>query len=121
MVLNSYKMPKNTEEEKAIRQKNIQESLKNAALVPLDVANSSFMVFPLLEQVIDKGNSNAVTDGLVAAMMARTSVLAALLNVKINLISIEDSDFVNNIMEKIKELEIKTLEYEKIILDKSPF
>lgn len=120
-VITSYKMPKDTDEEKVIRQKNIQESLKNAALVPLSVAESSYQVLPLVEEVIEKGNSNAVTDGLVACMMARTSVLSALLNVKINLISIDDIDFVNNLREKIKELEIRTMEYEKKILEKSPF
>lgn len=120
-VITSYKMPKDTDEEKVIRQKNIQESLKNAALIPLSVAESSYQVLPLVEEVIEKGNSNAVTDGLVACMMARTSVLSALLNVKINLISIDDIDFVNNLREKIKELEIRTMEYEKKILEKSPF
>lgn len=69
-VMTSYKMPKDTDEEKVIRQKNIQESLKNAALVPLSVAESSYQVLPLVEEVIEKGNSNAVTDGLVACMMA---------------------------------------------------
>ncbi|MDD4780918.1 MAG: cyclodeaminase/cyclohydrolase family protein [Tissierellia bacterium] len=120
-VITSYKMPKDTDEEKVIRQKNIQESLKNAALVPLSVAESSYQVLPLVEEVIEKGNSNAVTDGLVACMMARTSVLSALLNVKINLISINDIDFVNNLNGKVKELEIRTMEYEKKILEKSPF
>ncbi|MDD2496044.1 MAG: cyclodeaminase/cyclohydrolase family protein [Tissierellia bacterium] len=120
-VMTSYKMPKDTDEEKVIRQKNIQESLKNAALVPLSVAESSYQVLPLVEEVIEKGNSNAVTDGLVACMMARTSVLSALLNVKINLISINDIDFVNNLNGKVKELEIRTMEYEKKILEKSPF
>lgn len=119
-VMTSYKMPKDTDEEKVIRQKNIQESLKNAALIPLSVAESSYQVLPLVEEVIEKGNSNAVTDGLVACMMARTSVLSALLNVKINLISIDDIDFVNNLRGKIKELEIRTIEYEKKILEKSP-
>lgn len=120
-VITSYKMPKDTDEEKVIRQKNIQESLKNAALIPLSVAESSYQVLPLVEEVIEKGNSNAVTDGLVACMMARTSVLSALLNVKINLISINDIDFVNNLNGKVKELEIRTMEYEKKILEKSPF
>jgi len=68
-----------------------------------------------------RGNSNAVTDGLVAAMLARTAVLSAILNVRINLDSIEDSDFVYQYVQKSDELEADTLLYEKKILELSPF
>ena len=120
-VIAAYKLPKETEEEVNKRQNEIQESLKIAASVPLDIAQTSFEIMPLAQTVVEKGNSNAVTDGLVAAMMSRTAVLSALLNVKINLSSIKDEDFVLELKEKVTELEIKTMEYEKKILEKSPF
>lgn len=120
-VMASYKMPKETDEEKITRQNAIQVGLKLAASVPLDIAETSFEILPLTESVVTKGNTNAVTDGLVACMMARTAVLSALFNVKINLDSINDHDFVKVMKEKVNSIEIKTIEIEKKILDKSPF
>lgn len=120
-VMLSYKMPKATDDEKSTRQNAIQESLKLAASVPLDIAKTSFEILPLAEAVVSSGNANAVTDGLVACMMSRTAVLSALLNVKINLDSIKDEDFVNEMRIKVNDIERKTMEYEKKILDKSPF
>lgn len=120
-VMAAYKMPKETDVEKIIRQNKIQESLKLAASVPLNIAETSFEILPLTESVVSNGNANAVTDGLVACMMARTAVLSALFNVKINLDSINDEEFVNIMRAKVNDIEIKTIEFEKKILDKSPF
>lgn len=120
-VMEAYKLPKETEEEKLKRKEAIEESSKLAATVPLEVASTSFEILPLAEAVVIKGNSNAVTDGLVAAMLARTAVLSAILNVRINLSSINDQEFVRLYKEKSDELEANTLSYEKKILEKSPF
>ena len=65
--------------------------------------------------VVIKGNQNAVTDGMVAAMMARTAVLSALYNVKINLASIKDNAFVNEVSKQVRELETETESKEKEI------
>ena len=74
---------------------------------------------PLAERVVENGNKNAVTDGLVSAMLARTAVLSALLNTKINLASIKDEEFVAEYSKKIAELEENVIAYEKAILAKS--
>lgn len=121
MVVSAYKLPKGTHGEKLIRDKAIQDSLKMAASVPLEIAETSTKIMSLTEAVIERGNSNAVTDGLVACMMVRTSVLSALYNVKINLDSIIDLDFVNNMRKRVNEIEVYTIEYERKILAKSPF
>jgi formiminotetrahydrofolate cyclodeaminase len=70
----------------------------------------------LAENVVKKGNKNAITDGAVAAMMARTAVLSALYNVKINLSSIKDVDFVNEVAKEVKLMESKIEKKEKDIL-----
>jgi len=67
-------------------------------------------------KVLEKGNKNAVSDGAVAAMMARTAVLGALYNVKINLQSVKDEDFVSRISQQVHEFESKSIEEEKKIL-----
>jgi len=107
--------------EKDIRKQAIEDSSKLAATVPFEVAVTSYEILPLAEAVVKKGNSNAITDGLVAAMLARTAVLSAILNVRINLSSIDDKEFVNKYREKSDELEANTCAYEKKILENSPF
>ena len=104
-VIKAFKMPKTTEAEKEVRKSAIQEGMKYAAKVPLEVAESTAKLFPLIEVVVEKGNKNAVTDGLVAAMMARTAIKSALYNVKINLGSIKDESFVNDYSKKVEILE----------------
>jgi len=120
-VMEAYKLPKETEEEKCLRLERIQEGLKVAASVPLEVAETSYEIFPLVEAVVLRGNSSSVTDALVGAMMARTGVLSAILNIRINLESIKDEDFVKVLKEKADILEGKTRQYEKKILELAPF
>lgn len=120
-VMEAYKLPKEEEDERNIRKQAIEESSKLAAAVPMEVAEISYEILPLAEAVVKRGNSNAITDGLVAAMLARTAVLSAILNVRINLGSIEDQEFVNRYKEKSDKLEANTCAYEKKILENSPF
>lgn len=120
-VMEAYKLPKDTEEEIALRAGKIQEGLKLAASVPLKVAQTSFEIFPLAEAVVLRGNKSSVTDALVGAMMARTGVLAAVLNIRINLDSITDEGFVKDLKEKADCLERETQLIEEKILNLSPF
>ena len=113
-VMLAFKLPKNTEEEKKKRTQAIQEGLKAAARVPLRVAEDAFKVIELAEKVVEHGNRNAVTDGAVAALMARTAVLSALYNVKINLGQIKDRSFVDAVTGRVEffETEIEKKEQE---------
>ena len=70
----------------------------------------------LAEIVLKKGKPNAVTDGLVAVMMARTAILGALCNVKINLKSITDISYVSNFSAQVREVETMALKKEKDLL-----
>jgi formiminotetrahydrofolate cyclodeaminase len=115
-VLAAFKLPKNTEEEKEKRSQAIQEAMKNAARVPLGVAYDALQVMDLSEKVIKKGNVNAASDGAVGTMMARTAVLGALFNVKINLASVKDKAFVDEMIREVKKLESRVHEREKEIL-----
>ena len=76
-------------------------------------------IFHVAGAVVERGNANAVTDGLVASMMARTAVLSALLNVKINLGSIKDEEFVARMAEKVAELEKAAMDGEKAVMELS--
>lgn len=119
LYMQALGLPKDTDEEKAVRTAAMQNGLKEAVKVPLSVAKASVTILPVAELMVTKGNQSAVTDGLVAAMMARTAVLGALFNVKINLQSIKDEEFVNEIAKEVKELETQAVELEKKILGQS--
>jgi len=115
-VLAAFKLPKTTEKEKKQRTEAIQEAMKNAARVPLGVAYDAMRVMDLAERVIKSGNRNAVSDAAVGAMMARTAVLGALFNVRINLASLKDSAFVEEMMREVNKLASRVHEREKEIL-----
>ncbi len=104
-VIEAYKMPKNSEKSREIRHEAIQDSMKYAAKVPLGIAIDTAKIFEMIEIVVRKGNEKAVTDALVAAMMARTAIKSALYNVRINLKTIEDEDFVNEVSVQVDELD----------------
>lgn len=115
-VMGAYRLPKETDEQKAIRTVAIQTNLKKAAEVPMEVAMKAFGILPLAQSVVQSGNSNAVTDGMVAAMLARTAVLGALLNVKINLSAIKDEDYVSKMNKKAMQMEKDCKDMETEIL-----
>lgn len=116
LYMNALGMPKDTDEQKAARREAMQNGLKEAAKVPLEVAETAAKIFPIAEAVVKRGNTNAVTDGLVASMMARTAVIGALFNVKINLGSIKDEAFVAEMAAKVEALEKLAITSEQAIL-----
>lgn len=115
-VFAAFKLPKETEEEKAVRSAQIQEMTKFAASVPMEVARRVHSLLPLIEAVVAKGNQNAITDGCVAMMCARTAIIGALLNVRINLTSIKDEDFVKTHTEEANAIEADAIRREAEIL-----
>jgi len=117
-VLAAFKLPKTTQAEKERRGRAIQDAMKNAARVPLGVALDALQVMDLAETVITSGNRNAVTDGAVGVMLGRTAALGALYNVKINLASVKDQAFVEEMMREVNKLQSRVQEREKEILSR---
>ena len=70
----------------------------------------------LKEAVVKRGNKGAVSDGLIAVMLARTAVVGALFNVKINLASIKDEGYVSELEKRVEKLESVAIFCEKSIL-----
>ncbi len=118
-VMKAYKLPKETDEEKANRSQSIQDGMKYAASVPLEVAEKTAVLFDDIAFLVKSGNANAQTDALVAAMMARTAILSALYNVKINLGSIKDEAYVDTMKIRVKALEKMAIQREAEILKMS--
>ncbi|MGI6738934.1 MAG: cyclodeaminase/cyclohydrolase family protein [Christensenellales bacterium] len=108
----ALKLPKNTDEEKRLRQDAMQEALKNACNVPLGVAKKSIEVLKLSKIVCEKGNKNTLSDGLVSAYMARSAALGAIQNVLINLSGIKDESFVISMKNECEIIQNRATELE---------
>ena len=104
-VMKAFKMPKETEEQKEKRKQAIQKGYKTAAKVPLETAKVCEKILDIAMVVAKKGNKNSITDAAVSALMAQAGVKSAILNVKINLGSIKDDEFVERISFEIDELQ----------------
>lgn len=116
-VFDAYKLPKETEEEIEKRKVEIQVAMKEAALVPMKIAEEVGSVMETIIYVAHKGNQNAITDACVAMMAARTCVLGASLNVRINLASIEDQEFADRMKRQVRFLESEAIRIENKLLD----
>ena len=117
-VFAAFKLPKETEEDKVKRSEAIQAATKIAAEVPMHVARKAFSIMDVIGQVAEYGNQNAVTDACVSMMTARTAVLEDILNVKINLSSIKDEEYVARMQAECSQLEKDAIAKEQELLKK---
>jgi glutamate formiminotransferase/formiminotetrahydrofolate cyclodeaminase len=121
-IMSAFSFPKTTEEEKATRKKAIQEATKFAIEIPFRVMELSYESFPLIRAMATEGNPNSVSDAGVAALCARSAVMGAFMNVRINAAGYDDKNYVNELLEKGKVLEQKSIAEEtellKIVNDK---
>lgn len=115
--MSTYKMPKETEDEKKIRAEKIQESLIEAAKVPLKVAHKCLDILSLSKEVAEKGNINVVSDAGVAALLAEAALESAILNVKINLKMIKDEKTKEEFSSSIQELLLKEKRQKEKVLE----
>lgn len=114
-VMDIFKLPKDTEEEKAIRSKALQEGYKKALEVPKKICEETLKLYPILEELAQFGNKNAISDVGVAVIMAHASVESALLNVIINLGSIKDEEYVKSTNSFIETTKTNSLKYKEKI------
>lgn len=117
VVFAAFQMPKETDEEKAARSAQIQEATKIAANVPMEVARRVYSLLSDIEEVVSNGNQNAVTDGCVAMMSARNAIIGALFNVRINLTSIKDEQYVADMTAEADRLEREVIEREAKVIE----
>ncbi len=100
-IMKAFKMPKETDKEKADRKKAIKDATYKATEVPLRLAELSYNVLYKMEIITKYGNKNAISDVGVAALMMHSALEGAALNVKINLSSISDETYVGDVTKKL--------------------
>jgi glutamate formiminotransferase/formiminotetrahydrofolate cyclodeaminase len=115
-IMEAFGLPKSTDEEKATRKKAIQEATKAAIQVPFAVMQNAYDSMEVIKAMAATGNPNSISDAGVGALCARSAVMGAFMNVRINGAGYDDKNFVKDIIAKGKDIENKTIEREGEIL-----
>jgi glutamate formiminotransferase / formiminotetrahydrofolate cyclodeaminase len=103
-IMDAFRLPKNTDADKTKRQNSIQEATKYAILTPFKVMETAYNSMEVMKAMAEFGNPNSVTDAGVGALCARTAVIGAFLNVKINCGDCDDKAFVDDILKRGQQL-----------------
>ncbi|MBU1014157.1 MAG: glutamate formimidoyltransferase [Bacteroidetes bacterium] len=115
-IMDAFGLAKATDEEKAIRTQAIQDASKYAIEIPFRVMQKSFESMEVIKAMAEIGNPNSVSDAGVGALCARTAVMGAYLNVKINAAGIDDKAYANEKLSLGAEIEAKAIALETEIL-----
>ena len=115
-IMDAFRLPKDTKKEKTKRQEALQNSIKYAILTPFKVMETAFASMEVMKAMVKFGNPNSVTDAGVGALCARTAVIGAFLNVKINCGDCDDKAFVEDILKKGQQLVDNTCALEEAIM-----
>ncbi|MCL1876283.1 MAG: cyclodeaminase/cyclohydrolase family protein [Synergistaceae bacterium] len=103
-VMAAFALPKATDDEKETRRETIQEAFKAAVASPENIAVKCLNILEIAEEIVDKCNSNAISDIAVGALEAWAGLQGALLNIRINLPSIKDTGYVDHKRKWIAEI-----------------
>lgn len=116
-VMDSFKMPKETQEQKLERSQAIQRATLYAAEVPLAVAAKSVELMNLALRAANMGNLNAISDAATGSSLARAAISGAGFNVRINVSGLNDNDTAVELLEQLGEYELRAVELENQILN----
>ncbi|MFL0251741.1 cyclodeaminase/cyclohydrolase family protein [Clostridium neuense] len=115
-LMNSYKLPKENESEKNERKAAIENCTKEAAEVPMTVAENVYKLYPIIWTACKYGNRNLISDAGVAAVLVQASLESCILNVKVNLNYLKDIDLKDNMSKKCSDLIVKGEEWKNKIM-----
>lgn len=115
-IMDAFRLPGKTVQEKNNKKVAIQEATKNAILVPFNVMKTCFLSYDLIEAMAKTGNPNSVSDAGVGALAIRSAIKGAWLNVKINASEFEDKTFIDEIFKDAKQILLDSERKEEIIL-----
>ena len=118
MILEAFKLPKGTDEEKAIRKEAVQAATKFAIEIPFQVMEVTLQSMQVMKTMVEKGNPNSITDAAVGALCARTAVLGAHMNVRINASGFGDKAYLEKILARAMKIEAEAMQIEKEIIEK---
>jgi len=117
-IMDAFKLPKDSDEEKELRQQAIQDATKYAIEVPIHVMENALASMEVMNAMVDMGLQSSLSDAAVGALCARTAIMGAYLNVKINTADLKDEAFKAEMLQKGGEMEKTALHLEQEILNK---
>ncbi len=115
-IMDAFKMPKSTDEEKAARAEAIEAATLYATQIPLSTMETAAETFPILESMARTGNPASVSDAGVGALAARSAVLGAQLNVRINAASLKNREEADRLTARAEEIAARAIEAEANVL-----
>lgn len=116
-IMDAFKLPKATDEEKEARTQAIQDATLYATEVPLRTMKAAHSVFPLLRRMAETGNPASVSDAGVGALAARSAVLGAFLNVRINAKGLKNCDLADRLLAEAAQVAADAEVAEREVLD----
>lgn len=115
-VIYASALPKTSEEEKSLRTKAIEAATKYAIEIPFKVMQAAHASLQVIKAMAQTGNPNSISDAGVGALCARSAVMGAFMNVRINAANYNDKTFVQDILAKGAALQKETINLETEIL-----
>ena len=116
-IMEAFSLPKASEREKAARDQAIQDATRYAIEIPFKVMQAAYGSLTVIKAMAETGNPNSVTDAGVAALCARSAVIGAFMNVKINASGYKDKDYIIKVIADGNELENAAIALEAEIIE----
>ncbi len=116
-IMDVFGMPKNTAEEKAARAAAMETATLYATQVPLRTMKAAYKAFDVVRAMAKEGNPNSVSDAGVGALAARSAVMGACLNVKINAAGLKDRKAAEELVGEAESIQALAQQAEREILE----
>ena len=116
-IIDGFRMPKSTSEEIDARKEAIENATKYATEIPFQVMETAFNSMEVMQAMLKDGLQSSLSDAGVGVLCARTAVIGAYFNVRINAKDIKDRVFAENILNRAKSIYEKTIAIEKEVMD----
>ena len=115
-IMEAFSLPKSSEQEVKFRSEAIQNATKYATEVPLKTMILAYSSFPIIKAMAEIGNPNSISDAGVGALCARSAVIGAYMNVRINAAELKDEVFKKEILAKAEKIKNDAIKEEEAIL-----
>jgi glutamate formiminotransferase/formiminotetrahydrofolate cyclodeaminase len=115
-IMEAFSLPKSSEQEVKFRSEAIQNATKYATEVPLKTMILAYSSFPIIKAMAEIGNPNSISDAGVGALCARSAVIGAYMNVRINAAELKDEAFKKEILAKAEKIKNDAIKEEEAIL-----
>ncbi len=115
-IMEAFALPKDSDDEKRHRKEAIQVATRYATLTPFQIMKTCYSSMELIKEMVEKGNPNSVTDAAVGALCARSAVIGAFMNVRINAVGLHDKEWAEKLIREGNEIQTQAIAKELEII-----